>query len=160
MNHGPHDRQSAHDEAVDCDLQQQLSAYASVLELPVQWGEQDANGHVNHGSPVRWLESARLHYIRENGVHAALRAAELSPIIAEIRVQYRRQITYPDNVLIGCRIIDLGRSSMVIEQGVFSRRDGALAIEAEVKVVMLDVTAQRPRRIPAEVAEAFARELR
>ena len=50
------------------DIDRLLSSYATVIELPVHWGEQDPNGHVNHAAPVRWLESARMAYVCQRGI--------------------------------------------------------------------------------------------
>ena len=140
------------------DWRRLLAGYASQLQLRVQWGEQDANGHVNHASPVRWLESARIQYIRENGINSVLQEASLAPLLAELRCSYRRQLLFPDTVHIGTRVSELGRSSMTIQQGIFSEQQGALAIEAEVKVVIFDMEAQRPRRIPAAMRDVLQRQ--
>ena len=149
-----HDQQDPQDDA----WRELLDRYAAQFHLPVQWGEQDANGHVNHASPVRWLESARMNYIRENGIYELLREANLAPLLAELRCGYRRQLTFPDKVHIGTRVSDLGRSSMTIQQGVFSEQQETLAIEAEVKVVIFDTNAQRPRRIPQAMRDVIERE--
>lgn len=144
-------------QSIPNELAAVLGEYDTVYQLAIHWGEQDANGHVNHGVPIRWLESARIHYIRDNGVMQALHDNGVSPIIAAIELRYRRQLTFPDQAIIGTRVTELGRTSMTIEQGIFSGQQRALAIEAAVKVVMFDPEAQRPRRIPSRVREIMDR---
>lgn len=39
-----------------------LADFPVVIRLPVQWGEQDAFGHVNNIIFFRWYESARIAY--------------------------------------------------------------------------------------------------
>ena len=36
-----------------------LADFPVVIRLLIQWGEQDAFGHVNNLSAIRWFESAR-----------------------------------------------------------------------------------------------------
>ena len=38
-----------------------------VIELPVQWGEMDAYGHVNNTVLFRYFESARMAYFERCG---------------------------------------------------------------------------------------------
>ena len=37
-----------------------LRDFPLVVEIPVQWGDQDAFGHVNNAAYFRWFESARI----------------------------------------------------------------------------------------------------
>lgn len=132
-----------------------LASYGTVIELPVHWGEQDLNGHVNHGAPVRWLESARMAFVCERSIDTLLRSAELALIITSLQCKYLRQISYPDHVLVGVRLAELTRATMRIEQAVLSQQQQQIAIEAEVRVAVFDPQAQRPRRIPREMVEAL-----
>ncbi len=43
-------------------LPQQPPACPVVLSIPIQWGDQDAFGHVNNTRSIRWYESARMEY--------------------------------------------------------------------------------------------------
>ena len=44
-----------------------LAGFPVILELPVQWGEMDAYGHVNNTVFFRYFESARMEYLRKCG---------------------------------------------------------------------------------------------
>lgn len=136
-----------------------LQGYSTVLQLPVHWGEQDMNGHVNHAAPVRWLESARMAYLRHRGLDQLLRDSGLALIISSLDVSYLRQISYPDQVHVGVRLAELRRSTMRIRQAVVSEAQSAVAIEAEVRVAAFDPASQRPRRIPEAMAELMRRDV-
>ena len=45
-----------------------LPDYPVVIALPVQWGDQDLNAHVNNVVFFRWLESARVEYLNRLGM--------------------------------------------------------------------------------------------
>ena len=56
----------------------ELSEYHSVIRLPVQWGDQDAFGHVNNTVYFRWFESARIAYFQHTGIEGPLAAMQSS----------------------------------------------------------------------------------
>ncbi len=78
-----------------------LAEFRVVITLPVQWGDQDAFGHVNNTVYFRWFESARIAYFARIGLSHALNADPIAPILASISCDYRRPITFPDTVQIG-----------------------------------------------------------
>ena len=41
----------------------ELAGWPVIVEIPVQWGELDAYGHVNNTVFFRWFESARIHIL-------------------------------------------------------------------------------------------------
>src|SRR5580765_7950429 len=89
-----------------------LAAFPVVIRLPIQWGDQDAFGHVNNTVYFRWFESARIAYLDQSGMESMMTGSGLGPILASINCNYRRQLTYPDVVYIGARITHVGNSSM------------------------------------------------
>src|ERR1700716_1852779 len=92
-----------------------LSAFPVVIQLPVQWGDQDAFGHVNNTVYFRWFESARIAYLDRIGLSEMMTAAKVGPILASISCDYRRQITYPESVIVGAKVTRIGRTSITIE---------------------------------------------
>jgi acyl-CoA thioester hydrolase len=132
-----------------------LELYPVVIRLPVQWGEQDAFGHVNNIVYFRWFESARIAYLERIGLgekHAGKTAAgtDLGPILAAINCNYRKQIKYPDVVQIGARITRIGRSSITMAHALWSEANSAVAADGESTVVVFDYVANSPQRVPDE----------
>ena len=127
-----------------------LADFPVVIELPVQWGDQDAFGHVNNTVYFRWFESARIAYLERLGI--ADRSA-LGPILVAISCNYRRQIKYPDTVQIGTRVARLGRSSMTIEHSLWSAANLAVAADGQSTVVVFDYLANKPRPIPDNIRQ-------
>lgn len=131
-----------------------LSGFAVVLRLPVQWGEQDAFGHVNNTVYFRWCESARLLYLEQVGMAAQSHAGEVGPILAHIGCDFRQPVTYPDAVEVGARVTRIGRSSFDMEHRVVSARLGVVA-EARSTLVVYDYAAARPSPVPEEMRKAI-----
>jgi len=134
-----------------------LAKYPVVLEWPVQWGDQDALGHVNNAVYFRWCESARVAYLQRLGLEAWMKPTVLGPILARIECNYKRQLHFPDVVRIGARVSQMGRSSVRMEHAIVSSAQKALVAESTSVIVVFNYQTQRPTPIPAEVRAAIDR---
>src|SRR3982751_4844980 len=103
-----------------------LADYPVVIRLPVQWGDQDAFGHVNNTVYFRWYESARIAYFDRIGLLELMAAEGIGPILASISCTYRHQIHYPESVHVAARVARIGRSSLTMEHAVACETSGAL----------------------------------
>ena len=59
----------------------QLREYPVVISLPIQWGDQDAFGHVNNTVAIRWFESSRIAYIETSKMGQMMEAGGIGPIL-------------------------------------------------------------------------------
>ena len=130
-----------------------LANFPTVVTLPVQWGDQDAFGHVNNAVPLRWFETSRIAYLEDSGLSHLMTGDSLIPIVASITCNYRRQVVYPDTVRVGTRMAEMGRSSMILAHTVYSDSHRAIAADGQTVIVFFDFQRQRPTRIPPEVRE-------
>jgi acyl-CoA thioester hydrolase len=128
-----------------------LAEFPVVIRLLVQWGEQDAFGHVNNLSAIRWFESARIAYLDAHHLQHLMGAGEQGVILASINCNYRKQLLYPDVVFVGASVTKIGRTSLVMKHAVYSEKLKAIAAEGESVIVLFDYTSQRPIRIPEEL---------
>ena len=128
-----------------------LADFPVVFTLPLQWGDQDAFGHVNNVVYFRWFESARVIYLDRIGLDHLMEGSGLGPILASIHCNYRRQLNYPDTVHIGARVTHLGNSSLKMQHVVYSDAQQTLTADAESVIVTFDYTAQKSVRIPDAV---------
>lgn len=128
-----------------------LAAFPVIVEVPVQWGDQDAIGHVNNIVPLRWFESARIAYFERLNIDSSGRADGVGFILAANNCDYRLQLTYPDVVTIGARVTKVGNTSMTFETHAFSRSENAIAVEGVSVVVLFDY----PNQIKAPISDAL-----
>ena len=136
-------------------MKSQLAEFSLVVVQPVQWGEQDALGHVNHVTYFRWYETARIAYFLKIGLMDMHKHERIGPILASVANDYRRQINYPDTVLIGVRISRIGRSSFDMEHKIFSQNDHALAAEGTSTLVVFDYQTNKSHPVPARIRHAI-----
>jgi len=141
------------------DAEQKLKAllaeYPVVVVQPVQWGEQDALGHVNHVTYFRWYESARIAYFLRIGLMDMHKHERIGPILASVANDYRRQVNYPDTVHIGVKITRIGRSSLDMEHKIISQNDHAIAAEGRSTLVVFDYESNKSHPVPARIRHAI-----
>lgn len=138
------------------DRPAELAGYLALVTLPVQWGDQDAFGHVNNAVPLRWFESSRIVLLEEHGLSYLMGEGELIPLVASITCNYRRQLTYPDVVCVGTRVSELKHSRMTLSHAVYSRTQRQIVADGQTVVVFYNREKQRPTRVPADVREKLA----
>lgn len=131
----------------------ELEGFPAVVRLPVQWGDQDSFGHVNNVVYFRWFETARIAYLERiglSGKHSGelLNGEDIGPILAAIGCNYRRQLRYPDTLMIGARITRIGFSSMTMAHALWSESHQAIAAEGESTIVVFNYQTNRPQRVP------------
>jgi acyl-CoA thioester hydrolase len=132
------------------------AGYRCVIYLPVQWGDQDAMGHVNNTIPLRWFESARIAYLEQSQAAQRLREHNLGPILASLRCDYRRQVRYPDTVAVGAKVVSLGNASFQMQHAAWSLSQQALVTEGTSVLVVFDYNNHRPQRMPDAVRQVLA----
>jgi acyl-CoA thioester hydrolase len=132
-----------------------LAKFPVVIAVPVQWGDQDAFGHVNNTVYFRWFESARIAYSERIGLLHVLDVDPIAPILASISCDYRIPITFPDTVDVGIRATRIGRSSMELEHTIVSRRRAAIAAEGRSTIVVYDYRANKPHPVPETIRQTI-----
>lgn len=137
------------------DVRQLLAGYRTITTLPVQWGDQDAFGHVNNVVYFRWFESARIDLLAVFESSVTMSGAGLGPILASIKCDYRRQLRHPDTVFIGSRVTRVGRTSVDIGHVVISLSHRQIVAEGSSVIVVFNYDQQRATRIPEDLRALF-----
>jgi acyl-CoA thioester hydrolase len=139
------------------DVPAELADFPIVVSWPVQWGDQDAFGHVNNTVYFRWVETARIKYLERIEPLNAAADPSLEPILAAISCNYRHQVKYPDTVQIAIRVTRIGRSSVTMEHKLWSDAQQAVVADGHSTVVTFDYAANRSFPVPADMRAAIVR---
>ena len=75
----------------------------------VRWGDMDAMGHVNNTQYFRYMETARIDWMREQGVDPAPDGC--GPVIVNAFCNFYQQLSYPDEVLLKMYVSDAARTT-------------------------------------------------
>ncbi|MDA1231067.1 MAG: thioesterase family protein [Planctomycetota bacterium] len=140
---------------IPLDVRAKLTGYRTITCLPVQWGDQDAFGHVNNVVYFRWFESARIDLFNDCHSAVTMSGSGLGPILASIKCDYRRQLRFPDTVYVGSKITRVGRSSADISHAIVSTQQVEVVAEGVSVIVVFNYTAQRVTRIPDDLRQQF-----
>lgn len=123
-----------------------------VIELPVQWGDMDALGHVNNTRFFLWFESARMALFEKIGV-AGVRSTA-SPILATTTCNYLAPLYYPAKLRVSARCTNVGETSMTMAYEVASGE--RVHARGSAVAVLVDYTTQAKVRVPDEIRAAIA----
>lgn len=129
----------------------ELADHPLVIALPVQWGDQDSFGHVNNVVYFRWMESARIEYFRLADFGTSSNNQGTGPILASLKCDFRRQMLYPDQVLVSASVVSIGRTSLKMHHRVYSAAQQAVTAEGDSVLVMFDYLAQQPVPVPTDI---------
>lgn len=80
-----------------------------TMAMPIRWGDMDAMGHVNNTVYFRYLEIARLDWMRAIGV--SLDPKGQGFLIINAFCTFHRQLEYPGDIVVKMYASDPGRSS-------------------------------------------------
>jgi acyl-CoA thioester hydrolase len=122
--------------------------------IEIRWRDLDAFRHVNNAVYLTYLEEARDAWLE--GMVPSGRST-WDYVLARVAIDFRRELREEDeHVLASCRLVRLGRSSIVTREEVRTL-DGELSAEAEAVIVARDPETGRSRALTPEELEAFAR---
>jgi acyl-CoA thioester hydrolase len=127
-----------------------------TVSFPVHWAEMDAMGHVNHARYFTWFESARIALFARIGV-AADKPRDVGPILAMASCDFIRPVVYPATVVVGSRILKVGRTSITMEYAAWllDAPERPCARGASV-AVLVDYRTMQKVEVPLEVREGIA----
>lgn len=130
-----------------------LAGFPVVIETPVAWGEMDSLLHVNNTVYFRYFESARMTYFERIGFWEHMGRTGVGPILASTSCRFKLPLTYPDAVLIGAAVPEVGDDRFTMKYAVASRRHGRVAAEGEGLIVAYDYQQLKKAPLPDEIRE-------
>lgn len=128
-----------------------VADFPVVLELPVQWGEMDAYGHVSNTVFFRYFESARVEYLVRCGFEASYERDRIGAILHSTDCRFRLPLIWPDTIQVACRAAEVGEDRFTTEYRLVSLTADDLAAEGSGVIVSYDYRANAKAPLPAAV---------
>ncbi|MBI2901980.1 MAG: acyl-CoA thioesterase [Candidatus Methylomirabilis oxyfera] len=128
-----------------------FDGFPVVVELPVVWGEMDAFEHVNNAVYFRYFETARLVYFDKIGFLETNRTKGVGPILASVRCDFRKPLTFPDKIFVGVLISEMSADRFLMQHRIVSEKLQKIAAEGEGLIVSYNYRDGRKAPIPDEV---------
>jgi YbgC/YbaW family acyl-CoA thioester hydrolase len=109
--------------------------------LHIRWRDVDSYGHVNNAVYLNYLEECRDRWVQR------VLGPDTNFVIVRVAIDYRRELSLDDDeVLVTCRGVGYGRSSVRTQERVYAN-EGWLAAEAESVVVAHDAETRASRAL-------------
>jgi len=103
-------------------------------ELAVRWRDLDAFNHVNNAMYLRYLEEARLRWLLT--LEGPWMDEQVAPVVAQALVNFKRPITWPEDVLVTLFADRVGNTSLTLGHRIVSASD-TTTVYADGHVVMV-----------------------
>jgi acyl-CoA thioester hydrolase len=127
-----------------------------TYDCPVRWGDLDAQGHVNNGFFVDYLQEARVHFLLA-GPPAARALLDSGVLVVSHAVEYLRPVGAVETVTIQLWVDAIGGSRFVVG---YDLHDGEhLAARARTALVPYDLAGGSMRRLTGEEREFLSAQL-
>lgn len=97
-----------------------LATYDYHFEMPPRFGDLDPLRHLNNAALARFYEEGRVRYINQLGLRQALEPGH-GFVVGEVTIRYLAEGRWPDVVIVGSAVLQVGRSSFTIAQALFQR---------------------------------------
>jgi acyl-CoA thioester hydrolase len=117
--------------------------------VPVRWSDLDAFGHVNNARTLTLLEEARVDWLFVDAAAKGVERLSRGVVVADVHATYHAPIGHGRPVTVSMAIVQLRAADFVVDYVVTAGED--LAVTATTRIVAVDETTFRPRRLePAE----------
>ena len=127
------------------------SAYKAFRPIGTRWSDNDVYGHVNNVVYYGWFDTAVNGLLIEQGA-VDIHSGGVIGLVIETQCNYFAPLAFPDAVVAGIRVAQIGSSSVRYEVGIFPSDSGQLcAAKGHFIHVYVDRATRRPTPLPLQL---------
>jgi acyl-CoA thioester hydrolase len=121
----------------------------------VYYDSTDAGGVLYHSEYINFMEHARIELLCHLGLNPAnMHNNGMMLAVKSIKIDYKKPVRLFDEIGVSCRVKQLGRASLVVEQKIFNKSNTDLLYAmADVSLVCVN-TEIKPIALPQELVRA------
>ena len=116
--------------------------------ITMAWHDLDSHKHINHANYLIYLETSRLEYLNK------IFYKETDSIIASMEINYYKQLSHPQELEIGQKVVKIGNKSIKILGGIFKNGEKELVFSSLATLVTFNYGEQKTCHVPS-VAKMF-----
>jgi len=128
------------------------SSYKTWTTDKLRFNDTDMLGHVNNAVFATACETGRVSFLYDPERPMAPPGTDF--VLVRLVIDFRREMRYPGIVEIGTRILRVGRSSILMGQGLF--KDDECVATAEGTCVLIDTGRRKAVALPPELRQRLA----
>jgi acyl-CoA thioester hydrolase len=125
-----------------------LKDYPVIITAPIFWGDMDAFQHVNNTVYFKHFEHGRIAYFDRINADQVMKTSGVGPILAATSCRFRIPLTYPDQVSIGTRVVNMEEDRFTMAYRVVSHKHQKIAVEGDGVVVAYDYRSNQKTSLP------------
>jgi acyl-CoA thioester hydrolase len=127
--------------------------FRHFLPITTRWGDNDVYGHVNNVVFYQWFDTVVNQFLISNGtldIHGGSSIA----LVVETHCNFFSPIAFPEPITAGLCVVQLGKSSVRYEVGIFRDDETLASAQGHFVHVYVDRLTRQPTPIP-EAARAL-----
>ena len=129
-----------------------MDNFRFTIPYTVRVADVNYGGHVANSSVLNFFQDARIAFLKHLGGYSEMSiGGGCGIILPEAHVRYLSEMFMGDELIIGVKVIEIGRTSFRMAYRV--ERDGKVTAEGETVLVCFDYAARKPRRLDGEFVE-------
>lgn len=128
---------------------------ATSIEIPIAWGEMDALGHVNNIVYFRYIETARIDFLRKSGSHALRDETGVGFILQFVEMRFRQPLVFPDTVRVDTKLVSIEDDRFTLAHAVVSKKSNEVVAIGRGTIVTYDYSSGKKTLIPAKIRAAI-----
>jgi acyl-CoA thioester hydrolase len=125
-------------------------------DITLRWADNDAYGHVNNTVYYQWFDSAVNALLVSEGLLDIV-AGDPICLVVGTSCDYFTPLSFPGEVEVGLAVVELGRSSVRYQLGVFAKGADQAAAAGSFVHVAVSRAERRPVPWPAEWRQVLER---
>ncbi len=130
-----------------------MDGFRFHIPYRVRIGDINYGGHVSNAAVLLYFQEVRIGYLARLGPFSEMDVGGgCGLILPEARVRYLAEMFLGDELEVGARIEELGRTSFRMAYRI--ERDGRPTAEGDTALVCFDYAARKPRRLPQPFRDA------
>jgi acyl-CoA thioester hydrolase len=123
-----------------------LQGFKFTIPYRVRIVDINYGGHVANSAALNFFQDARIAYLKQLGGYSEFDiGGQCGIILTEAHVRYQAEMFHDDQLVIGARISQVGRTSFTMEYQI--ERDGVVTAEGQTVLVCFDYQKRRARKI-------------
>ncbi|MFT4738376.1 MAG: acyl-CoA thioester hydrolase [Cyclobacteriaceae bacterium] len=131
--------------------------FQTEVKIRVRYGETDQMGYVYYGNYASYYEVARVESFRELGLsYKKLEDSGVMMPVLELKTRYLQPAKYDDLLTVKVSIPDMPRLKITYIYEIYNESE-VLLNTGETVLVFINMTTNRPVRIPAEMSELLVK---
>ena len=128
--------------------------FSTFYPVQTRWADNDVYGHVNNVTYYAYFDSVINRYLIEEGA-LDIHAGDSIGFIVESKCQFFAPIAYPEELLAGLKVIEMGNSSVSYQVALFKQDQATACALGHMTHVFVDRYNQRPIRIEGALRSAL-----